>query len=129
MDVGNCIMCGTLILANDVYTGAKGDYAHSRCHIQNESAFDRDLDEERAEVEFQRGYNAGYTTAYEHGRRDGIRVGETQDQAMLDQMRAILDKCQVPAIVDQHYGVGQAARLAWLLDRTGYTIEELGNPP
>lgn len=83
----HCILCGAPILMNDAYMGAKGDYAHVRCGIQDQH------------------------NAYD-----------------LDQMRAILDKCQVPATVDLNYGIGQAGRLAWLLDRLGYTIQEIGNP-
>lgn len=141
----HCILCGAPILVHDSYKGAKGDYAHARCADEQqqrglrvhprlqEIVYDKhDNEVERRsaqyDYEYQRGFKAGYDSAYEHGRLDGIRIGETENEGMLNQMRAILDKCQVPAAVDYNYGVGQAGRLAWLLDRLGYVIQEIGNP-
>jgi len=145
-----CVYCKGPIRIGDPWYGGKGDYWHEKCHHINamqaqvekksfqdnywkyeakvyEDEYDDLRDDAYAYEEDKYhadGYNMGYNTGYEHGITDGKRQAEGE----LDSLRAILDAKGVPAVVPNSYGVGQAGRLTWFMDRNGYVIQELGNP-
>lgn len=148
----HCIICGGTILPNDQWQGAKGDYAHTRCMLQDESkrrmlyakkALDKwefevaDNDYEDPIVEddyssydgeaYSRDWKDGYNQGYEQAQHDNLsRSVAEQDIKVIND---ILTSLGVPLVVNVvENGHGAAGRLAWFLLRQNYVIQELGNP-